>query len=208
MVAVRDVRLPENVERGVQGGPRFKTTFHTLVSGHENRNVDWSRTRGEWDAGYGIQLKSDFKAVIDLFYASFGMAYGFRLKDWSDFELGVDATDSFQSIGAGDAIETDFQAYKRYQSDIWFHDRTLTRIVTGTSRVFLGGVEQGSGWTMDDTTGILSFSVAPGDTIDVGLICEFDVPVRFDMDELNINMATFEAGSIPSIPLVEIKEGP
>jgi len=34
---------------------------------------------------------------------------------------------------------------------------------------------------------------------------EFDVPVRFDTDELRINLAQFAAGDIPEIPLVEIR---
>jgi uncharacterized protein (TIGR02217 family) len=33
---------------------------------------------------------------------------------------------------------------------------------------------------------------------------EFDVPVRFDADELDIDLSAFEAGAIPSVPLIEI----
>ena len=33
---------------------------------------------------------------------------------------------------------------------------------------------------------------------------EFDVPVRFDTDRLEINLAAFEAGELPSVPLKEI----
>ena len=34
--------------------------------------------------------------------------------------------------------------------------------------------------------------------------CE-DVPVRFDIDRIDINMKAFNAGSVPSVPLVEVK---
>ena len=33
----------------------------------------------------------------------------------------------------------------------------------------------------------------------------FDVPVRFDIDNLTLNLSAFQAGDIPSIPLIEIK---
>jgi uncharacterized protein (TIGR02217 family) len=33
---------------------------------------------------------------------------------------------------------------------------------------------------------------------------EFDVPVRFDMEQLSISLAAFTAGHIPSIPLIEV----
>ena len=33
----------------------------------------------------------------------------------------------------------------------------------------------------------------------------FDVPVRFDTDYLEADLAFFEAGQIPNIPIVEIR---
>jgi len=211
-MTVRDIRLPEEVEKGVQGGPGFKTNVSTLVSGHEKRNIDWSRARGEWDAAYGIQYKEDMEAVLELFYSSFGMAFGFRYKDWSDFEVGDDATDTPQALlPVGDGIETEFQSIKRYQFGAFFYDRVLTRLVTDPApRVFVDAVEQTitTHYTIDLNTGIISMVTAPAAAEVVGLIAEFDVPVRFGIDQLNINMAVFNAGSMPAIPLIEIREGP
>ncbi|MBV9701574.1 MAG: DUF2460 domain-containing protein, partial [Methylobacteriaceae bacterium] len=34
---------------------------------------------------------------------------------------------------------------------------------------------------------------------------QYDVPVRFDTDQLTINMSHFQAGQIQSIPVVEIR---
>jgi uncharacterized protein (TIGR02217 family) len=34
---------------------------------------------------------------------------------------------------------------------------------------------------------------------------EFDIPVRFDTDRIEISLAAFKAGSVPSVPLVEIR---
>lgn len=210
-MTVRDVHLPPDVERGVLGGPGFKTDISTLVSGHEKRNVDWSRARGEWDAAYGIQTKEEFEDVLNLFYAGFGMAYGFRFKDWSDFEVGDNATSIPQALlPVGDGVEVDFQCIKRYQVGGFFHDRTLTRLVAGTVRVFVDAVEQTetTHYTVDLNTGIITMVTAPAAAEVVGVIAEFDVPVRFGVDKLDINMAIFNAGTIPAIPLIELREGP
>ena len=44
---------------------------------------------------------------------------------------------------------------------------------------------------------------ASGKAVTAGF--EFDVPVRFDTDRLDINLTGFAAGDIPAIPLVEIR---
>jgi uncharacterized protein (TIGR02217 family) len=31
------------------------------------------------------------------------------------------------------------------------------------------------------------------------------VPVRFDTDRIEINLAAFEAGEVPSVPIVEVR---
>lgn len=204
-MAFHDTRLPPDVERGAQGGPRFKTTIMALSSGLEKRNIDWQQTRGAWDIGYGIQSKEDFKEVIEFFYARQGRAHSFRFKDWADFQIGDFKTDTPQPIGQGNGNLVNFQVQKRYTSGGFTFQRPITKPVVSTARVFLNGVEQMTGWTLDPLTGILTFSNAPAALVAIQLLCEFDVPARFDTDALDINMETWEAGSIPQIAIVEVK---
>ena len=42
----------------------------------------------------------------------------------------------------------------------------------------------------------------PGATVTAGFL--FDVPVRFDTDELTLDLSAFTAGEIPKVPLIEI----
>jgi uncharacterized protein (TIGR02217 family) len=35
---------------------------------------------------------------------------------------------------------------------------------------------------------------------------EFDVPVRFDIDRLDIELSSFDAADAPMIPLIEVRE--
>ncbi len=204
-MAFQDVRLSEDVERGSQGGPRFKTSILILSSGFEKRNIDFAQARGSWDIGYGVGDKEQFNEIIEFFYARQGRASSFRFKDWSDFEIGDDATDTPQTIATGDTSTTAFQIVRTYTSGPTTFDRVVTKIVASpTPRVFLDGVEQFADFTIDLLTGILTFTSAPA-AVAIGVICEFDVAVRFDTDALDVNMLFFNAGSIPAIPVIEVR---
>jgi uncharacterized protein (TIGR02217 family) len=61
------------------------------------------------------------------------------------------------------------------------------------------------GWAVDVTTGVVTFETAPEADVVITAGFQFDVPVRFDTDTLEVNLTSFAAGEIPSIPLVEIR---
>lgn len=203
MTAFHDVRLPVDVEKGAHGGPEFKTRILDLDNGDEQRNIQWQRTRGMWDVSYGIQSKAAMQAVIDHFYARYGRAYGFRFKDWADFEIAGP-----QSIGEGLSANHLFQIFKDYESGGYHFLRKITRPVVGTLSVWVGGVlkTETADYTVDYSTGIITISSAPGDGVDVSVDCEFDVPVRYDTDKLDITSQTADAIQIGSIPIIELKQ--
>ena len=93
---------------------------------------------------------------------------------------------------------------KRYASGAQSWTRAIAKPVAGSVRIALGGVEQLSGWSVDATTGVIIFNTAPGSSVAITAGFEFDVPVRFDADEIAVNLKTFLAGDIASIPIVEI----
>lgn len=198
-MAFDEVQLSEDVERGAQGGPKFKTTILELWSGHEVRNIDWQRARGEWDVGYGVQNLTLLNEVVAFFYARQGRGRGFRFKDWADY-VGTE-----QNLGVGDAAEDQFQLRKQYTSGLVTYNRIINKPATGTVRCFLDAVETFD-FTVDTTTGLVTFTSAPGAGVVVTATYEFDVPVRFDTDKLDVNVVIFNAGSIPSIPIVELRQ--
>lgn len=205
-MAFHDLQLPTDVERGAEGGPAFDTTIMMLGNGHEKRNINWEDTKGSWDIGYGIDSKEQFNRILDFFYTCQGRAHTFRFKDWSDFEIGDAVNVVPQEIGIGTGALTTFQIERRYQAGSFIYHRPIKLIVNGTLRVFKNGVEQMSGWSCNYTTGIITFSPAVANGVAVQVICEFDNLVRFDIDQLRINMEIFNAGSIPQIPIVEVRE--
>ena len=73
-------------------------------------------------------------------------------------------------------------------------------------RVALDGVEQPSGWSVDTTTGVVTFDGALAEAVAITAGFEFDVPVRFDTDALDVTLDP-SSGSArsTSIPLLELR---
>jgi uncharacterized protein (TIGR02217 family) len=202
-----DIRFPTALAFHSTGGPERKTEIVTLGSGFEERNAVWANSRRRFDAGYGVKTLGDLHAVIAFFEARQARLHGFRFKDWSDFKSRApDAavTPLDQVLGAGDGITTSFQLSKIYISGPASWTRTIAKPVAGTLRLAVAGTERTTGFSLDATTGLVTFTSAPADGTALTAGFEFDTPVRFDTDSLAINLATFTAGEIPSIPLVEI----
>lgn len=202
-MSFHNVRLPPDIERGAEGGPGFNTTVLGLSSGFEKRNINWSRSRGRWDISYGLRSKTDADAVLAFFMARQGRAYGFRFKDWTDYQIG--SSGSPQTIATADGTQTKFQAVRRYSSGGVDFDREITRLVSGTVTVYVNGSPTGS-VTVDVDTGIITFSGAPSASDTIGLVAEFDVPVRFDADRLDLRAFWNGDYSLPAIDIVELRE--
>jgi len=94
---------------------------------------------------------------------------------------------------------------KRYTSGAQSWTRAIAKPVAGSVRLALNGVEQMFGWTVDSTTGSVTFAVAPGAGVAITAGFEFDVPVRFDTDMLDVTLDIERLGSITSIPLLVIR---
>jgi uncharacterized protein (TIGR02217 family) len=109
-----------------------------------------------------------------------------------------------QHIGNGDGMRTSFQLVKNYGSGGSAQVRAITRPRPGSVRVAVDGVEV-SGWTLG-TMGEVRFDMAPLTDAIITAGYRFDVPVRFGQDRIDVNRATFGAGEMPSVLLVEIKE--
>jgi uncharacterized protein (TIGR02217 family) len=207
-MAFHEVRFPDNISRGARGGPERRTQIVELASGDEERNASWANSRRRYDVAYGIRRADDLAAVVAFFEARNGRLHGFRYKDWADYKSGLPSqavTPTDQQIGTGTGSLQSFQLSKRYTSGAQTWVRTITKPVAGTVRVALGMVEQMSGWTLDTATGVITFTTAPANGVIVRAGFEFDVPVRFDSDTLDVTLDFERLGSITSIPLLEIR---
>ncbi len=208
MVAFHETQFPARISYGAKGGPRRLTQVVSLKSGYEERNQSWQHSRRKYDAGLGLRSMADLHDVLDFWEARRGQLYGFRWKDWADYKSSpgrspVANTD--QILGAGDGTNTVFQLVKRYTDAGFEYVRPIRKPVVGTVVVAKNGVAAPTGWTLDSTTGLITFTTAPAAGVVVTAGYEFDVPVRFEKDELDISVDAFEAGSIPSVNVIEIR---
>ena len=212
MAAFHEIRFPTAISFGATGGPERRTDIVALGSGHEERNQRWADSRRRYDAGYGLKTLDDLEAVVAFFEERRGQLHGFRWKDHADFKScaanSVPSTDD-QYLGTGDGATSTFQLTKRYGVSFSPWLREIRKPVAGTIFAAVDGVPQTEGvhFACDDTTGVMTF--LPGSIPSMGAVVtagfQFDVPVRFDTDRLEISLDGFRHGSIPSIPVVEIR---
>lgn len=205
-----EVRFPANLSFGSVGGPERLTEIVTLANGFEERNSPWADSRRRYDAGLGMRSLADIDALIAFFEARRGRLYGFRWKDWSDYRSSGSLEEpgfEDQVLGVGDGVTDRFQLRKTYRSGEVTYARDIRKPVSGTVRLGLQGDVQTESidFTVDLATGQVTFADAPpqGATVTAGF--EFDVPVRFDTDSIQTSVASFKAGDIPSVPVVEVR---
>ena len=202
-----EIRFPTAIAFHSTGGPERKTEIVSLGSGYEERNGVWANSRRRYDVGYGIKTLDDIAAVTAFFEARSGRLYGFRFQDFADFRScrpTATPTPFDQTLGSGDGLGRSFALIKTYASGPASWTRAIVKPVAGSVRVGVAGTET-TAFTLDTTTGVVTFTTAPATGAAITAGFEFDVPVRFDTDSLPINLAGFRAGEIASIPLVEIR---
>lgn len=209
-MAFHEVRFPANLSFGSVGGPERRTEVVQLSNGFEERNTPWSQSRRRYDAGVSLRSLDDIGALIAFFEARQGQLNGFRWKDWADYKsCTASATPAYgdQLIGIGDGVRADYQLAKTYASGAEAQSRDIRKPVAGTVRIGLQGdeLQEGVHFTVDVTTGIVTFASPPAVDERVTAGFEFDVPVRFDTDSIQVSVASFQAGDVPQVPVVEVR---
>lgn len=210
MSGFHEVRFPLRVALGASGGPVRRTEIVNLSNGREQRNQRWRDSRRSYDAGSGIRSLADLYAVLEFFEARHGQLYGFRFRDpvdWASCVPGGIVSAQDQVIGAGDGETAAFSLVKAYQDAGGSWTRRIAKPVAGTVVIAVDGVVvPDTGYVVDLADGVVTFAAGhvpvAGALVQAGF--EFDVPVRFDIDRIDVNLAHFDAGRIPTIPLTEV----
>lgn len=209
-MAFHEIRFPANLSFGSVGGPERRTEIVTLANGFEERNTPWAHSRRRYDAGVGLRSLDDVAMLIAFFEARAGQLHGFRWKDWSDYKSCLPSAipgPEDQLIGIGDGVTQVFQLQKTYVSGLETYTRPIRKPVVGTVVVALAGDRKVEGveFSVAVETGAITFAIPPdlGTRITAGF--EFDVPVRFDTDAIQTSVASFQAGEVPTVPVVEIR---
>ncbi|MBX9726093.1 MAG: DUF2460 domain-containing protein [Rickettsiales bacterium] len=193
-----ETQFPTDISYGSSGGPEYATDVVASNSGFEQRNVNWAQARARYNVAHGVKTKAQLDTLIAFFRARKGRAYGFRFKDWTDFQ-------ATETLGIGNGVQTDFQLIKTYTNGGASDIRTINKPVSGSVQVYRNAVLQTSGVSVNTTTGMVSFSTAPAIGQVISASFQFDVPVRFDTDRLSASLDAYGIHSWLDIPLVEVR---
>jgi uncharacterized protein (TIGR02217 family) len=211
MPAFHEVLFPLAIGFGSSGGPERRTDVVLLASGHEERNSRWADSRRRFDAGTGVRSLDDLHALLSFFEERRGRLHGFRWRDradWKSCAPGEAIASTDQGIGIGDGTNPTFQLAKTYGGTAPYV-RQITKPVAGSALIAVDGDQKvaGTHFSVNHTTGVVTFlagHIPPDDAV-VTAGFEFDVPARFDTDRIEINLASFQAGDVMSVPIVEIR---
>jgi uncharacterized protein (TIGR02217 family) len=203
---IDEVEFPQRIAVGAQGGPTYRTEIVTSSGGSETRNQVWSVPLYRFNVATGLKTNDDLQTLIGFYRLRKGRARGFRFRDWSDYQSGPPSNPTAQQwAGDGDGSTKTFQLVKRYTDGLLTEVRNIYKPVNdSTLLVYLNSTLQTSGYTLDPTTGLLTFATAPGAGVHVWVAYTFDVPCRFDSDvmQAKLNEAT---GQWDNIVIVELR---
>ncbi len=190
-----EIQFPPDISYGSAGGPVFSTDIVTSASGYEKRNSNWAQARAVYNVAHGVKTKAQLDELISFFRARKGRAQGFRFKDWSDYE----AVNQQVLQNA----EGNYALYKHYISGNTTYSRRIHKVVADTFNLYIDGVLSDA--TIAESTGIISFDTLPPSQALITADFEFDVPVRFETDQLMARLDDYGQYSWGDISLVEIR---
>lgn len=206
MTFLETPRFPDNIAFGATVGPTYLTVVTPVYSGRDGRIPAWSQARIHFDVGRRCMNVADTATLDAFFRAVKGRAYGFRIKDWTDYTC-----TTTQGVLSATGTTGVYQLGKQYVSGALSETRAISKPVAGTVLVFKNGVQITSGLTLDTTTGHVTISPTPGGTDVLTWSGQFDVPVRFDADEMKKQIMDRNGASGDllvdwgSIPIIEIR---
>ena len=195
MTDFHDVRFPLHLAFGTRGGPVRAVDILQLANGTEVRNARGRHSRRQYNAVAGLKSKEQAIELLYFFESRNGPLHGFRFRDPLDYE--ADST-----LGIGDSGHTEFPLVKHYGTAPHIYTRRITKPTEGTVRVRVDGVE--TAVSVDHLRGVIQFQTAPENGAVITASFEFDVPVRFGSDALDIVLDDFGSTQIQDIPLIEI----
>lgn len=207
-----DVRFPTDISLQSSGGPMRDTRIVTLGSGREQRNQRWARSKRRYEAGYGVKDMEALQRVVAFYEARRGPLHPFRYRDpldWSTASVGDAVASDDQLLGIGDGVQTVFPLTKSYgEASMTAYPRAIDLPILETLSVAVDGASVLESQHFDASLMPGEIIFRPEHTPPVGAHVtagfEFDVPVRFEADELIVNLAAFTAGEVASIPLIEV----
>jgi len=171
------------------------------------QNTSEFNFRRSWSIGTRNISYEKISKLAAFYSARKGTLQRFRYKDWSDFYALQDGVDQQGYLGVGNGAINQFQLIKRYL-DVEVTERTITKPIANTVAVYFNGSVQSSGWSVDATTGLVTFAVAPANGVVITADFEFDVRAKFTSENFTTKFLAYKnkAESIHNLPALTLRE--
>lgn len=199
-----DVQFPTDVSYGSRGGPEFKTQIYTAYHGNEKRNIEWSQPLMRFNVAYGIKTTTQMRTVIDFYNARGGRANAFRYKNWQNYNI------VSGPIAPTDGSSQRFPLYKFFGLNGFRTYKRLYKIVPGSVKdvgvAAPGNLVEGTDYIIDYELGEIAINTVPAFGVGIFGSLEFDEPVRFDVDNLDILIEAYNNNSLTDLPLVGVRD--
>lgn len=198
----------------------FESDDIIVDSGVSQRTPRWKYPLHEADVAFGVRTMEQLHALKQFWRVVHGTEYGFLFQNYFDYtsnfavrfdQRAVDAiTANDQVIGTGDGATSTFQLTKTYTAlnvydgSTETHVRPITRPQPNTTLIALDGTQQNTGWSIDVTTGIVTFGSPPPNGVVITAGYKFWLPMRFNTKRLPLVLDEYGIGSANEVKLIEL----
>jgi uncharacterized protein (TIGR02217 family) len=158
-------KFPECVAFGAVGGPMYLTEVVQVSSGFEQRNQVWQYGRCKWQVAHVPRPEDEMHQLLRFFRQMKGRLHGFRFKDYSDYQADAGGAGYVFAGDGHPSGEPTGQLYKRYEDSTSAYDVRLIQKPIATTVVLSKDGIVTAGWTLDDTTGLVTFAALASATV-------------------------------------------
>ena len=201
----KDIYMPPCLSLDLSVTRTRRTESVTALSGDVYASEKWAFSRRSFRAAWGPKTLDEVQTFLS-FWENVTTVHTFRVRDWSDYTSalpGEAITDADQAIGIGDGAQTDFQLAKTYGYSGETYAHPIYAPVPGSVMIAFDGVNQSSGWSVNSSSGIVSFNSAPATGVVITAGYEYDIKSRFENDAITMAFRARHLGEIDTFTLIE-----
>ena len=205
-----DVRLQDIVNIRAGGSLEYSTQILTTASGFEHRNGRWAQPRRRYELHFGTRRIGELRAISRFFRARKGRLHGFLWRDQLDYRShnrasGTQATDQpMRRLRADGRVWAFYKGLRQAPTHPKFR-RIFKPLAASVRLAHRGQLISPAQYAVHAAEGVIVFAAAHARTEDVTAGFDFDVPVRFDADQLEIQLTSSAAGTCAPLALVELR---
>ncbi len=207
--AFHEIIFPSRLTFGSFAGLERKTDIIQMASGYEQRNTSWQQARRRYKLNAGPRPLAELYDLMAFFEARQGPLIGFRWRDWLDCKSCAPHKTTAPTDQICAPIDDEnhiFALQKTYGAVPDQTKRLITKPRDKSVKVAVDNVALAQGdYSIDTMTGHITLVQAVTENQVVTAGFEFDVPVRFDTDRLEVELVDVKVARVSALPMIELR---